>query len=196
MSKATVPAIFTTGQVAKICQVAPRTVSKWFDTGVLKGYRIPGSKDRRIPREHLLRFMREHGMPVDALLSGTGPQALLIGLTPDAQVALSAQLQRAGIRVHGAQTSFDAGVIAKSLNPRFVVIDAAIGRELAESIVAVLRQNDGGSQRMILGLLSAADRAQLTAAASFTEILQKPVDLDLVAEKIRSSATRAAASTI
>jgi len=35
--------VFTTGQVAKICKVAPRTVSKWFDSGRLKGYRIPGS---------------------------------------------------------------------------------------------------------------------------------------------------------
>src|SRR5262249_61528897 len=35
--------VFTTGQVAKICKVAPRTVSKWFDSGRLRGYRIPGS---------------------------------------------------------------------------------------------------------------------------------------------------------
>ena len=41
--------VFTTGQVAKICKVAPRTVSKWFDSGRLKGYRIPGSQDRRNP---------------------------------------------------------------------------------------------------------------------------------------------------
>ena len=41
--------ILTTGEVAKICNVAPRTVSKWFDSGQLRGYRIPGSKDRRIP---------------------------------------------------------------------------------------------------------------------------------------------------
>src|SRR5471030_3337809 len=52
--------VFTTGQVAKICKVAPRTVSKWFDSGRLRGYRIPGSQDRRIPREQLIRFLKEH----------------------------------------------------------------------------------------------------------------------------------------
>src|SRR4051812_21210164 len=56
--------VFTTGQVAKICKVAPRTVSKWFDSGRLRGYRIPGSQDRRIPREHLIKFLKEHGMPL------------------------------------------------------------------------------------------------------------------------------------
>ena len=54
--------VYTTGQVAKICKVAPRTVSKWFDSGRLKGYRIPGSQDRRIPREYLIKFLKEHGM--------------------------------------------------------------------------------------------------------------------------------------
>ena len=59
--------VFTTGQVAKICKVAPRTVSKWFDSGRLRGYRIPGSQDRRIPREQLIKFLKEHGMPLGEL---------------------------------------------------------------------------------------------------------------------------------
>lgn len=56
--------IFTTGEVAKFCRVMPITVCKWFDSGRLRGYRIPGSQDRRIPREYLLRFMLEHGMQI------------------------------------------------------------------------------------------------------------------------------------
>ena len=56
--------VLTTGQVAKICNVAPRTVSKWFDSGQLRGYRIPGSKDRRIPLGQLVRFMRAHNIPL------------------------------------------------------------------------------------------------------------------------------------
>lgn len=55
--------VFTTGQAAKICKVAPRTICKWFDSGRLRGYRIPGSQDRRIPREYLIKFLKEHGMP-------------------------------------------------------------------------------------------------------------------------------------
>ncbi len=47
--------VFTTGQVAKICKVAPRTVSTWFDSGRLKGYRIPGSQDRPYSREYLIQ---------------------------------------------------------------------------------------------------------------------------------------------
>lgn len=59
--------IFTVGQVAKICKVAPRTVSKWFDSGRLRGYRIPGSQDRRIPRKYLMEFLETHNLPTDDL---------------------------------------------------------------------------------------------------------------------------------
>lgn len=52
--------IYTTRDVSRICGVSPREVSKWFDSGRLRGYRIPGSQDRRIPREHLLRFFRDY----------------------------------------------------------------------------------------------------------------------------------------
>ena len=62
--------VLTTGEVAKICNVAARTVSKWFDSGQIEGYRIPGSKDRRIPVQSLMEFMQEHGIPFDGLMSG------------------------------------------------------------------------------------------------------------------------------
>lgn len=59
--------ILTTGDVAEICNVASRTVHKWFDSGLLSGYRIPGSKDRRITIGELKRFMEEHRMPMTSL---------------------------------------------------------------------------------------------------------------------------------
>lgn len=63
--------VLTTGDVARLCGVAPRTVSKWFDTGKLRGFKIPGSRDRRIPRESLVRFMRAHGIPLRGLDGAT-----------------------------------------------------------------------------------------------------------------------------
>ena len=55
--------VLTTGEVAQICNVASRTVGKWFDKKLLKGYRIPGSRDRRIPIAELIAFMKKHNIP-------------------------------------------------------------------------------------------------------------------------------------
>lgn len=68
----------TTGQIANVCKVAPRTVSKWCDSGRMKGYRIPGSLDRRVLPADVLEFLRTHHMPV--------PPALLECCEPDPPV--------------------------------------------------------------------------------------------------------------
>src|SRR5215203_4304011 len=62
--------VFTTGEAAKICKVSQQTIIRCFDSGQLKGFRVPGSKFRRIPRESLFRFMKDNNIPTDALESG------------------------------------------------------------------------------------------------------------------------------
>ena len=69
--------VYTTGQVAGICNVTIRTVIKWFESGRLKGYKIPGSKDRRIPHESLVEFMQQNGLPLKGL-EGPGRRRILI----------------------------------------------------------------------------------------------------------------------
>src|SRR5205814_5521688 len=69
--------VFTTGEAAKICKVSQQTIIRCFDSGQLKGFRVPGSKFRRIPRDLLYKFMKENGIPTDALESGKR-KALLV----------------------------------------------------------------------------------------------------------------------
>ena len=57
------PTSYTTGEVARICQVTKRTVIKWIDGGKLTGYTLPGSKHRRVAAESLHRFMKDHQLP-------------------------------------------------------------------------------------------------------------------------------------
>lgn len=67
--------IFSTSEVASICKVTQRTVRKWIDSGRLEGYRAASSLNRYIPREALIRFMKENGMPLGNLESEqAGPE--------------------------------------------------------------------------------------------------------------------------
>lgn len=114
--------VLTTGEVARICHVAPRTVSKWFDSGELKGYRIPGSRDRRIPAEGLAAFMRAHGMPLDGL-DGEVCRVLIIGedVSPELLAACSGSGR---YEVRTAGSGFEAGLLARQFRPHAVVMDA------------------------------------------------------------------------
>ena len=67
--------VFTTGEAAKICKVSQQTIIRCFDSGQLKGFRVPGSRFRRIPREQLYMFMRDNGIPTFATIE-RGARAL------------------------------------------------------------------------------------------------------------------------
>jgi excisionase family DNA binding protein len=118
--------VLTTGQVAKICNVAPRTVSKWFDSGQLRGYRIPGSKDRRIPVHHLVRFMRAHGIPLGDLDSGR-TRVLLIDDDAELLALLEQALSRSDrYSVRTALGGFEAGATAERFHPHVILVDTSL----------------------------------------------------------------------
>src|ERR1700677_4268289 len=66
----TMKTVFTTGEAAKVCKVSQQTIIRCFNWGQLRGFRVPGSRFRRIPCDALHRFMKENGIPTDALESG------------------------------------------------------------------------------------------------------------------------------
>ena len=121
--------VFTTGQVAKIWKVAPRTVSKWFDSGRLKGYRIPGSQDRRIPREYLIKFLKEHGMPLGDLEDEAMAKVLIVAQDQVLIENMKRELppERA-FKVAVAASGFEAGIQAESFHPDCIIVDFSIGR--------------------------------------------------------------------
>ena len=55
---------FTTGEAAKICKLSQQTIIRCFDRGLIEGFRVPGSKFRRITRSGLDRFIKESNLPV------------------------------------------------------------------------------------------------------------------------------------
>lgn len=115
--------VLTTGEVAKICNVAPRTVSKWFDSGTLTGYRIPGSKDRRIPLSQLIRFMKHHGMPLNGLMTGH-TRVMIVDDEGDIVEVLEKILEgEAKYEVEVAKGGFDAGVLAEKFRPHVILLD-------------------------------------------------------------------------
>jgi hypothetical protein len=49
--------LFTTGDVAGFCGLSPQIIIRCFDYGIIKGFKIPGSKHRRIPIDSLVEFL-------------------------------------------------------------------------------------------------------------------------------------------
>jgi excisionase family DNA binding protein len=150
--------VLTTGQCARLCKVAARTVSAWIDSGRLRGYRIPGSKARRVPADELVRFCREHGLPTDDILGDVEFRVLLIGDVPDLDGEFVTRR---------AMTGFDAGIEVEAFKPDCVVIDLAIGVKEATSIAS----------RLTVPVLCTAYEDHPEAILPFGEVFRRPFDV-------------------
>ncbi|MDO4570521.1 MAG: helix-turn-helix domain-containing protein [Planctomycetia bacterium] len=180
--------VFTTGQVAKICKVAPRTVSKWFDSGRLKGYRIPGSQDRRIPKEYLIKFLKEHGMPTGELENEDIAKVLVVAqdqvLIENLRRELPVEHQ---FRVEVASSGFDAGIQAESFHPDCMVVDFSIGRTEALQICQNLRRNTEFTDIILIALLpDDGCKNDYFDRSTITETFRKPFDVTLLAERLKT----------
>jgi excisionase family DNA binding protein len=183
--------VFTTGQVAKICKVAPRTVSKWFDSGRLRGYRIPGSQDRRIPREHLIRFLKEHGMPLGDLEDEVVGKVLAVGTDDGLLETLKQELGQGGsFRIEAAASGFEAGIQAESFHPDCVLVDFSMGRTEAVQICQNLRRNTEYQETVLIALLPDEDNTNGFDRSSINELFKRPFDPALLAERIRTLVSR------
>lgn len=176
--------VYTTGEVARICQVAPRTVSKWFDTGRLKGYRIPGSLDRRIPRDSLIEFMRSHGMPLGELGAMVGGKVLLIGMPPLEREAVERLLLASGMTTKVAANAFEAGALAMEQKPQCVVIDSTVGTNEARMIANYFRA--GANPACVVGLVSDEEMSDPISQKVYDEKFRRPFDPALLAVRVKS----------
>ncbi|TFG45434.1 MAG: helix-turn-helix domain-containing protein [Candidatus Brocadiia bacterium] len=114
--------VLTTGDVAKVCHVSARTVSKWFDCGKLKGYRIPGSKDRRIPLGELIRFLKHNNIPSELL--GIAKMRVLVVDSESEDIArLCDYLEnKSDYEVKRVKSSFETGLAAQKFLPHVMLV--------------------------------------------------------------------------
>ena len=181
--------VLTTGDVARICNVAPRTVSKWFDNGQLKGYRIPGSKDRRIPVNELIRFMKAHNMPAAALPVGK-IRVLIVDSDTDAVSALADALRtKADYEVQTVHSNFETGLIAQKFAPHVLLISLLAKGIDAANICKAIRSNEDLQTIKIIAIanrLSDSESAALLQKG-FDGYISDPADVTEIIKKIEET---------
>lgn len=176
--------ILTTGEVAKICKVAPRTVSKWFDSGQLKGYRIPGSKDRRIPRTTLVEFMEAYGIPLNGLKSDK-VRALIIGSVDENNTHLEKILTENGIEVQSADSVFAAGILAERHKPQVIIWEVEADPQKITEIPKDIRAIAGLCKAKLLAVTNPEHNGQSLQNCGFDACLSEPVDGPQLIETVK-----------
>ncbi len=181
--------ILTTGEVAKICNVAPRTVSKWFDSGQLRGYRIPGSKDRRIPLNALIRFMKAHNIPLDGLQSGRTRILIVDGESEIVEVLEKVLSEQANYEVETAHTGFSAGVACEKFKPHVMLLDMHLSDVQGEVVLKQIRDNTDLQLTKVIAMSGKLTdgQAQHLLHNGFDGYLKKPFHVRQVVEAVEDA---------
>lgn len=181
--------ILTTGEVAKICNVAPRTVSKWFDSGQLRGYRIPGSKDRRIPLNGLVKFMKQHNIPTDGLQSGRTRVLIVDDESEIVDVLEKVLSEQANYEVRKAHGGFSAGVECEKFRPHVLLVDMHLGEINGQQVLKLVRGNADLQMTKVIamsGKLTDGQGNQLLTSG-FDGYLKKPFHVRQVIEAVEDA---------
>lgn len=178
--------VFTTGEAAKICKVSQQTIIRCFDNGQLKGFRVPGSKFRRIPREALYKFMKDNGIPTDALESGKR-KVLLVDDDVDIVEMIHKALEEDGrFEVKIAANGFDAGMMVKEYRPDLIVLDVMLpdinGKEVCHRVRGDITLEE--VRIICISGMVEDDKIQELRLAGADDFLHKPFDVDVLIERM------------
>lgn len=179
--------IFTTGEAAVLCKVSQQTIIRCFDAGRLTGFRVPGSKFRRIPREELLRFMRANDIPTVAL--ETSQQRRILAVDDDEQIlalyrTILSRDPRHELRV--ATTAYDAGLLTESFRPHLILLDFMLPDVKGDVVCARVRENPAYAETKVLAVTGHPDpttEATLRAAGAHG-FVRKPFTTDQLLQSV------------
>lgn len=180
--------VFTTGEAAGLCKVSQQTIIRCFDSGRLDGFRVPGSKFRRIPRDELMRFMRKNGIPTDILESG--PKRIL-AVDDDPQILelfqdLFSRDDRFAFKTAG--TGYDAGMMTESFKPQLIILDYMLPDVNGNIVCQRIRQSESLANTRVLFVSGVVNQEEIAALmdAGGNAFLKKPFDITELMQHVES----------
>ena len=145
--------VFTTGEAAKICNVSQQTIIRCFDSGRLSGFKVPGSRFRRIPRPELVRFMQQNGMDMQRL-GNSRTQVLVIGLSAvSVDAVIKTYSAGHNIKITHVEDAWSAGFEAKECSPNLILINPIVAGIDKQAIIKSLAAN-GSCEPLIVEVVN------------------------------------------
>ncbi|MGN6505705.1 MAG: response regulator [Tepidisphaeraceae bacterium] len=179
--------IFTTGEAADICKVSQQTIIRCFDSGRLKGFRVPGSRFRRIPRDALIQFMRDNGIPPDALASGKA-KILVVDDDPEIVELFVDVLERDGrFEVQTAATGYDAGMVTHAFHPDLIILDYMLPDVNGNVVCRTIRAKEEFADTKIIivsGVVNQDEIDELMQAGA-DDFVKKPFNIEKLIQRIK-----------
>ena len=178
--------LFTTGEAAEICKVSQQTIIRCFDAGRLEGFRVPGSKFRRIPRKNLVRFMQDNNIPLDTIESGKR-KILIVDDDSEIVELLEDVLERDGrFEIKTASSGYEAGMATEKFRPELILLDYMLPDVNGNVVCQAIRRNSEFENIKIIiisGVVKQDEINQLLKSGA-EDFVRKPFNITELTDKI------------
>ena len=178
--------LFTTGEAAEICRVSQQTIIRCFDSGRLEGFRVPGSKFRRIPHNSLVKFMKDNSIPLDGF--GSDKTKVLI-VDDDAEIVelISDVLMKDGrFEIKTASSGYTAGIQTQQFRPDVILLDYMLPDVNGNIVCQTIRRNPEFEHIKIIivsGVIKQDEIDQMLQAGA-QGFVKKPFNITELTDKI------------
>jgi len=117
--------IMTVAEASKYCNVSPKTIINWIDTGYIKAYKTVGGH-RRIQKTNLEIFMKKQGIPVPETEDSQERKRILV--VDDDPIIVETIVQALeedeyDYEVISASDGFEAGIQVNHFRPHLLILD-------------------------------------------------------------------------
>ncbi len=178
--------VFTTGEAAEVCKVSQQTIIRCFDSGRLHGFRVPGSRFRRIPRAELLRFMKANEIPTDVLESS---RKRVLVVDDDEQIVelfvdVLGRDDRFEIKTAG--TGYDAGLMTEQFKPHLVLLDFMLPDINGNLVCERIKSNPDLGDTKIIIMSGVVNQDEISALknSGADDFVKKPFNIEQLIQRM------------
>lgn len=171
----------STFKIAQLLDVNPSSVANWVDQNLLDAHRTPGGH-RRVAVDDLIRFLKEHKMPMPEELDVPPARILVVDDEPALcqMIARSLRLANAEYEVIEAVDGFRAGQIVATVKPDVVILDLRMPGMDGFEVCRVIKSQEETRHAVVLAMTAfpspeSEERIRECGADAY---FAKPLDMD------------------
>ncbi len=178
--------LYTTGEAATVCKVSQQTIIRCFDAGIVEGFRVPGSKFRRIPRDSLIKFMKQNGIPLDNIESGKKKVLVVDDDAEIVELIVDVLVRDGRFEVKTAASGYEAGIQTQQFLPDLILLDYMLPDVNGNIVCQTIRRNPKFENIKIIivsGVIKRDEIDQLLKSGA-EDFIKKPFNIGELTDKI------------
>ena len=179
----------STFAIADMLHVDPGSVANWIDQKLLKAYRTPGGH-RRVLAEDLVKFLREHNMPIPPELNVRPVSVLVVDDEPAITKLIARAIKTAlpEVEVIEANDGFRAGTLVATLRPEVVILDLRMPGMDGFEVCKLIKGQDQTRHAHVLAITAypSQDSEKNILACGAKICMTKPLDMEALISEVRN----------